>query len=259
MTTPSASKHLADAAQPPELMDAVEYQGFLEQLVASQQGFGKTESVAAFLLPNLRIVTETSSGDDELDTEIQVGAKPHYLVMDLAKYPIDYVQKLVVQDIMQKYARRVVGEAEMNGPDFKGAGLWTSKASSFEEDYNHAPTGESPNIYAPDPDAYRVCLTTDKDIKIPTQWGDFRIQPGGTLAVREKDIPELTQALKDIRSGLKTPNEALLNENGTAIFDVYGMEPDFLKNNYASVELKPETLGHARDLISSGVKVTRAP
>jgi hypothetical protein len=77
------------------------------------------------------------------------------------------------------------------------------------------------------------------------QWGTYTIDKGGTLAVREKDIPALTEALQDIRNGKTTIAEALYTKNKkgetVARFDVYGMEPGFLEKNYDSVTLKPET------------------
>lgn len=226
------------AVAPPELMDASTYQHTLERLVTEGHGVGKTQPVAAFLLRNLRLVTETESGVDEVEKEINV--EPLYLVMDLAQYPNDYVQKLVVRDIMAKYASRIIGDAELNSPDFKGPGLWTTKKSSFEGDY--VPDSAERNVFQPNEDAYRLCLTIDKPIIIPTAWGKpFTVEAGGTIAIRERDVVALTEVLQRIQDGEITSEEGLLQTEAASKFDVYGMNPGFLEANYEPVSLKPET------------------
>lgn len=238
MTGDTAEQNAFRHAASPELMDANTYHALLQRLVLEGQGYGKTQPVAAFLLPNLRIVTSMSSGDDETMAEVPI--TPTYLVMDLRQYPNGYVQKLVVQDILAKYAAKVVGVTEINDPDFKGAGLWTSKQSSFETDYI-ADDGNK-NQFNPNPAAYRVCLSLDETIVIPTPWGEpFTIQKGGTLAIRESDIRDLITALENIRSGDTTAEDALLDEEGKSKFDVYGMEPEFLVKNYDPITLKDTT------------------
>jgi hypothetical protein len=228
-------------------MDAAEYFSTLSTLLTTGTGYGKTQAVAAFEVKDFKLLTSTESGIDEVETQISV--EPVFLVMDLAQYPSDYVQKLVVKDIMAKYALRIIGEGEINNPDFKGAGLWTSKKSSFEFDYNRAPIDGNTNLYDPDPEAFRVCVAIDKPIVIPTPWGKpFTIEAGGTLATRERDVESLASALADIKAGKISPKAALLNEDGSSKFDVYGMNPGFLEGNYQPVGLKETTQQITYDL-----------
>ncbi|MEM6811185.1 MAG: hypothetical protein AAF549_01835 [Pseudomonadota bacterium] len=239
MSTDSANTAFSGTeGQEPSLLDALQYKNLLERLVAQGQGYGKTESVAAFLLRDLHIVTETESGKDEVGKDVSV--EPLYLVMDQAQYPNDYVRELVVKDIMLKYAQRIIGDRELNSPDFKGPGLWTSKQSSFDFDYNK--NSNARHVYDPDPEATRICITVTEPISIPTAWGKpFTIEAGGTIAIRERDFQDLVETLHEIRSGKISPQDALLDSDTKSKFDIYGMNPGFLENNYGNVGLKTET------------------
>ena len=238
------------AAAPAPLADAATYFNLLERLMAEGRGYGKTESVAAYKLSNLKLVTENADGRT-MENEIEI--KPLYVVMDLAHYPNEYVRRLVMEEVTSNFVRRLVGESDLNAPDFKGPGLWTAKTASFDFDYNRSTEldehGRPVNVYNPNPDAYRVCLNITAPLRIPTQWGEpWEIGVNGTLAVRERDVPALAAALADIRAGRKTPEEALLETKPDgrtlAKFDVYGMMPGFLEDNYKPVFLKPETIEH---------------
>lgn len=219
-----------------------EYAATLTDLVSKGTGFGKTVNVGAFKLENFKVITETSTGEVETTRELEV--QPVYLIMDLDQFPTEQLRKLVVKDMARNWAGRVVRERDLQEADYRAPGIWTNKASAVEGDYNKV--SEDSSEYAPDPDAYRVCLEVDRDIVIPVPWGEFKIEKGGHLAVRENDLPALAAALVEVQSGKKTAEEALLrtNDDGevVSVFDVYGMEPDFLANNYGDVELKAETL-----------------
>lgn len=228
----------------PEKLQEEEYYNLLRKLLGQGEGFGKARNVGGYLLRNLHLVTTTNSDVDETSREINVD--PLYLVMDLDEYPNEYVRKLVIRDTMSKYASRILHEDNLNDPDFRGPGLWTAKKNSFEFDYL---PGDDPRsgIFRPNPEAYRVCLQTDTDITIPVPWGEFTIESGGTLAIRERDVAELSNALEKIESGEMTISEALYVKNKddgeyVSRFDMYGMMPDFLENNYDPVDLKPETI-----------------
>lgn len=233
----------AECAPPPPLMAAEDYCALLETLLAEGTGHGKTKPVAAYLLRNLRLM----SADSGEESEVEI--KPLYLVMDPEEWPNEYGRTLALKDIWEQYMSRMIGEQDMNAPDFNGPGLWTAKQSSFDEDYLRREgldnNGKRVNLYDPDPDAYRLCLTVEKRITIPVQWGTYTIGNGGTIALREKDIPSLAEALKAVRNGQTTIEDALYtkDKHGKTIarFDVYGMEPGFLEKNYGNVTLKPET------------------
>lgn len=244
MSQQALSGNFETKAAAPELLSPAAYKALLEDLVSNGAGYGKTEPVGAFLLEDIKLVTETSSGQDETAKTIKV--EKLYIVMDKDQYPSDYLRALVVKDIAKNWGGKIVRERDLDSPDFKGPGIWTGKQSGFDFDYVKADASNAQSsLYAPNPEAYRVCLTTDTAIKIPVAWGTFTVEKGGTLAIRERDIAELAQALTAIRKGEQTIEQALYKTddkgNTVARFDVYGMEPGFLGNNYNPVTLKPQT------------------
>jgi hypothetical protein len=231
-----------DRKATPPVLGAAAYFDLLEKLLTAGTGYGKTEPVAAYLLRDLRIVTEAEAAD--LATQVKI--TPVYVVMDPKEWPNEYGRSLVMQDIMVSYAKRMVGESELNAPDFKGPGLWTVKKRSFEEDYSRregvTEEGRPANLYDPNPDAFRVCLQVTEPVTIPTNWGaPWTIGAGGTLAIREKDVEALAAALLSVKRGLATVEQALFGTGSVTRFDVYGMEPEFLENNYRPVALKDTT------------------
>ncbi len=238
----NAAKAFQEKAAPPPVMAAGEYMAALEKLLAEGKGFGKTEPVAAYLLRDLMLMDESSNVQD-------VKIQQLYIVMDIKQWPNEYGRSLVMQDIAVQYAKRVVGENHINDADFKGPGLWTAKKSAVEGDYARRADkneyGRANNVWDPNPQAFRLALTFNKAATIPTQWGTWTIEAGGALAVREKDIPELAAALQSVRDGKATAETALytIDKDGKAVakFDVYGMAPQFLEENYKTVNLTEAT------------------
>lgn len=228
----------------PTLMTPDTYRATLEKLLAEGEGRGKTVNVGAYLLEDIKLVTETSSGKDETAKTVKV--EKLYIVMDLDQYKSEHVRGLVVKDIAKNWGGKTIGERDLDSADFKGPGIWTIKQGSFEFDYLKADADDRTNsLHVPNPDAFRVCDTVDETVVIPVQWGTFTVEAGGTLAIREKDVAELAEALQSIRDGKATAEDALYTQddkgNTVARFDIYGMEPGFLENNYDPVELKQET------------------
>jgi hypothetical protein len=244
-----------------EIMDAVTYQRHLEKLVTKGEGYGKTESVGGFLLQDIVVQTETITG--EIETTKNVAVEKLYLVIDLSQYPLETTRGLIVQDMAKKWGKKVISERDLKSPDFNGPGLWTLKKGTFEGDYIKANESAQNSVFKPNPEAYRVCVDVAEDVKIPVQWsGGFKIEAGGALAIREKDVPAVVAALQSIKRGEKTAEEALLTKdkdgNTVSVFDIYGMEPDFLrgndqgrKANYNAVPLKEETKALAASLTPS--------
>lgn len=252
------------AARAP-LVDGEAYAALLEKLLGEGRGYGKTESVAAYRLRNLQIVAEDEDGNTGGKTGARV--EPLYIIMDTKYFPNEYARSLVMQDIAMHYARRIIGEEDVNGHDYKGPGIWTSKISAFEFDYKRREgqdeAGKPLNIYDPDPDAYRLCLKMTEGIRIPTAWGEpWHLKAGATLTVRERDIPALAEALQSVREGRATAEAALFitKPDGTqaARFDVYGMNPGFLEENYKPVFLKDATQRMLRPFAPS-VPLTAIP
>lgn len=244
MTENTLSGKFPEKKAEPELMDAKTYQSTLETLLGEGQGWGKTVNVGAYLLEDISLVTETSSGLDETAKTIKV--EKFYVVMDMDQYRSEQVRGLVIKDIAKNWGGKTIGERDLNAPDFKGPGIWTIKQNAFEFDYLKTDENDRTNsAYKPNPEAYRVCHTVAQAVKIPVQWGDFTVEAGGSLAIRERDVAELAEALQSIREGKTTAEEALYTTddqgNTVAKFDIYGMEPGFLEGNYGNVPLKPET------------------
>ena len=223
-------------------MDAETYRAVLEKLLGEGENFGKTTSVAAYLLRDLLLETELGDGNGNIKDGVEIERK--YIIMDLTQWPNEYGRSLVMQDIAVQYAKRAVGENEINAPDFKGPGLWSTKQSSFEDDYNRREGvneyNRRTNIYDPNPGAFRLTLAFNEAAVIPVRWGTYPMKPGSTLAVRDKEVPALSAALQSLRDGKATIDEALyaVNEKGEKVarFDVYGMEPGFRDANYKPIE-----------------------
>jgi hypothetical protein len=235
------------AASPPALLRAESYRRLLESLLCDGKGFGKVKPVAAYMLRNMRLVTQSKNAADQTQ---EIGLPDLYVIMDPAVWPNEYIRRLGMEDIAVQWSKRVVGEGELNGADFKGPGIWTAKKNSFEQDYLRRDgadeDGRPLTLYDPNPDAYRICLPVNEPVTIPTAWGTpYPIGTGGAVAVRERDVPALTAALQSIRDGETTAAQALYTQDKSgktvARFDVYGMEPKFLKDNYDPVDLKADT------------------
>lgn len=236
-------------AKPPQVMDAEDYRALLEKLLASGKGFGKTERVAAYELTDIIIGTEKMVGKKHVEGEERIKVEPLYLVMDVKQWPNAYVRLLGMKEIGSQYMARMAGEQQINAHDFKAPGLWTSKKKAFEADYTVTEdldeNGNHAFIYAPNPDAFRVCMKVTHDMTIPVMWGTYMVGKGGALAIRQKHVEEVAAALDDIRSGKATAEQALFTTDGAgsrvAKFDVYGMDPGFMEANYKPVALAPET------------------
>lgn len=249
-----APKFEEKAAQP-TMVDAETYHALLKQLVAKGVGLGKTKNVGAFLMRDFKVVTETRKGEDETAKKITV--EPVYILLDMDHFPLAQQRAMVVRDLARNWAGKVIGERDLDSPDYKAPGIWINKKSAVEFDYLPVDAADPTNSERkPNPEAYRVCLEMGKDVKVPVQWdGGFFIAKGGALAVRERDMVELGNALKSIASGQATVEEALFSKPGVAKFDVYGMEPGFAEKQYDAVTLKPETVAvqtTARKLAKTG-------
>ena len=241
------AKTFDDKAQPkapPALMEPETYRATLEKLLAKGKGYGKTQKVGGFLLQDINLLTETSSG--KVETQKTIKVEKFYVVLDVDQYPSEFVRGLVIKDIAKNWGGKTVRERDLEEPDFKGPGLWTLKQSNFEFDYIPSdPSNVKSSTWKPNPEAFRVCLQTTQPVNIPVQWGTFIVETGGHLAIRERDVAELAAALQSIRDGKATTEEALYTKDGKgntiSKFDIYGMEPKFIENNYNPVALKPET------------------
>ncbi len=245
IVTDLAEAFNANAPPPPQLQPE-QYRRLLEYLVRDGEGYGKVKHVAAYPLRNIRLVTEE---EGHADKQQEIPLPDLYVVMDPVFWPNEYIRTLGMEDIARQWSKRIVEEKDINAPDFKGPGVWTAEKAAFEEDYIRREGvdeyGKPLTIYDPNPDTYRVCLYLPGAVTIPATWGNYSMGPGGALAVREKELPALAEALQSIREGKATTAEALYTQNSkgetVARFDVYGMDPGFLEDNYDPVKLKQET------------------
>jgi hypothetical protein len=207
-------------------LDINAYHGLLKQLATEGTCHGKTANIAAVQFQPLKLETLTQAGNSEVVKTANVD--PLYIAMDLDQYPTRTEQKALINSLFDHYEDRLFNP-EIEEPDLSTSGFWMVKGSAFNEDYKPAGNG----VYQPDPEAFRICLNTDKDIGLPTTWDtSFAVETGGTIAIRAKDMPKLIETLTKIDNGETTPQAALLKPDGTSIFDAYGMEPAFLDNNY---------------------------
>lgn len=236
-----SNKFGAESAKP-EMLDAKAYQALLEGLVEKGTGLGKTQNVGAFLMRDFKVVTETRKGETETEKNIKV--EPLYILLDTEHFPLEQQRGLVVKDLAKNWAGKVIGERELNSPDYKAPGIWVNKQSAVEFDYVPVdPTDAKNSERQPNKEAYRVSLEIQKPVTIPVMWeGGFFIAEGGTLAVRERDVKALAEALQSVRDGKASAEEALFSKPGVAKFDVYGMEPGFAAKQYGGVSLKEETV-----------------
>lgn len=230
----------------PQLMKPEEYHSLLLNLLSRGQGLGKTQNVGAFLLPDIEIETLTSAGERETLNAVNVTFKkePAYLLLDINQYPLPVQRELVVKDMTAGWGRKIIRESEL--PALSKPGIWINKKSAVEFDYVPVDSDDHQNsVRKPNVEAYRVGLDMIDPVKIPVQWdGGFFVASGGTVAIRERDVPALAAALKSIETGEASIEEALYSKSGVAKFDVYGMEPGFAngpKRQYEVVELKAET------------------
>lgn len=206
-----------------------EYVALLQNLVKNGETQGKTATVAAVKFQNFDLETLTKTKKSEVQTEVPV--KNTYLVMDVDQYPTPADREALIDELCDNYSDKLLNKAS-NEFDLSKSGFWTVKESSFEEDYT--PNAQTEGEFTPNPEAFRICLDVKGDaIGLPCAWDpSFTVEQGGTVAIRAKDIPTLINTLKLIENGEISPTEALLNEDGTAKIDIYGMEPGFKSKNY---------------------------
>lgn len=259
------AKDFAEKAPPPPVMEPAEYLLLLEKLITEGKPVGKTVPVAAYFLTDIKFDQLDDAGNKIGETKIEV--KPAYVVMDMSLLKNEYARRLTVEDIAVQYAKRNIGIKDINSPDFKGSYVWTAKKKAFEEDYKRRDGelneyGKPSNIWDPQPEAYRLTLQFNKAATIPVEWGTYPMYNGSNLAVRSKDIPAVVAALKSIRSGEKSIEDALYtkNEEGETItrFDIYGMDPGFLEANYKPVELQPAILQVIADFSAQPQNMAKA-
>lgn len=244
---PSLSQEFEAKAAPPEMLGVQAYARLLEKLVREGRGYGKTKPVAAYRL--LDMVLATEQGKEKVARQ-NINFPDLYIVMDPAVWRNGYIRALGVEDIAEQWAKRIVEEKDVNVPDFMGPGVWTAKGKTFEEDYVRRSgvdeNGKPLTIHDPNPAAHRVCLDITEPVSVPMLWGaPYVIGAGGTLAVREKDMPALIDALDSIHTGKLSAFEALFEKKDGRIctrFDVYGMEPGFCRDNYDPVPLEAKTV-----------------
>lgn len=235
-----AATDFNEKAQPPALATPAEYRSLLEKLVSQGTGWGKTQSVGGYLTDDINFVTQTPDSQVK-ETKNKIEVQKVAVTIDPQIYPLEETRDLIIEDVMKKYGGKMIKKRDPNEPEFEGPGVWLIKRNAFLGDY--MPSAENSNTYVPNPEAYRVTLPVDAPVNIPVQWsGGFVIETGGVLAIRQKDVPALAEALQSIRDGKATAEEALYEADAKtgeklAKFDIYGMAPGFREGNYKPVEL----------------------
>lgn len=235
-----------------DLLSPKEYLELVTRLITNGEAAIKTAGVYAFMfLPTMSVTTLSSIGEGETLKEI-APSEELLLVFDGKQYTARQAhnawQNIQIELGQQRAGLSPSEIAKINNGEARevfdvcGIGIWTTPAKAFRKDYEL----QKSNFYKIKPDALRVCLPLEHDTGIMVQWGKFDIRAGGTLAVRPQDIPEIIKALEAVQSGQKTIEEALFKQEGdqmVAIFDIYGMEPGFYKQNYGPAKLDTTVLG----------------
>jgi hypothetical protein len=246
--------HSADAPQssPFRQLDETDYFNYLARLSDEGALYVKTKPRFAYLIPPLVINTQGNDGKPETSKSFPV---EHYIVFDPDIYPRENQRLRILQKTFGHYARKIITQDDVNGPDFEGPDLWTMETKKFDADYES--DGATPNKFVPKnggKGAGRLCLEIDEDISWHVPWGHFDIEKGGAIAVREDDVQKLSDAVQSMRGKL----QALPGTPGTAAFraasnnlirqelygapgkdgvrptilDAYGMKPGFLPRHY---------------------------
>jgi len=217
------------------------YALLLRQLLDKGRLWGKTAPIHAHSLePKLVIVTTKLDGQEETRADILTSGL--CLVFDAAHWPDAQQRRAVVRDIFISAAYKLAGEQDWNAADWRGADVWTQRYDTLISDY--APDPSTPTLWRPRPDAARLVLPVSHALRMPVPWGTFDVDAGGHIALRQRDIPALQQALTEVATGRKNAEDALYTTSTrtgqpeqVSAFDVFGMYPGFLEKNYVSLEL----------------------
>ena len=243
-------------------MRPIDYYILLKDLRDKGRKYDKTTPRFAFRWPNLRIRTQTSSGEKEVDKEFDHNI---YIVADPDAFDQSESYRLM-ETIIKRFSEKLLQQTNLNQPDFEGPGVWTVHADKFEASYEIKPGSVLEYMPKKDDSAQRLALVINKKIEIPTNWGEpFLIEEGGAIAsayndlkvindILEKVDKELSgtlsidsQRLSDIapQNDLADQVELILikhlyvdNNTDHSVLDIYGMEPGFLQKNYEVLESK---------------------
>ena len=229
-------------------IDEFDYLGLLNGLVDDGEAFAKTTPRYAVKWPALVIHTETSNGQLETAKEIDPDV---YILFDPAGFPTAADRDNAAATIINNFRDKALAQQDLRAVDYKGPDLWVMEGKKFRAEYEPDPAEK--NKYQPNEEARtapRQCLTVDEDIEFPVQWGTFVVEKGGAIATRVSDLAEIQKVLTDVSQNiqsLKAQNlpddelrdasralirQSLYKEDGTTLFDIYGMKPGFLEKNY---------------------------
>lgn len=229
-------------------IDEFDYLGLLKGLVDDGEAFAKTTPRYAVKWPALVIHTETSNGQLETAKEIDPDV---YILFDPAGFPTTADRDNAAATIINNFRDKALAQQDLRAVDYKGPDLWVMEGKKFRAEYEPDPVEK--NKYQPNEEARtapRQCLTVDEDIEFPVQWGTFIVEKGGAIATRVSDLAEIQKILMDVTQNiqslqaqnlppaeLKETSRALIRqsfykEDGTTVFDIYGMKPGFLEKNY---------------------------
>ncbi len=229
-------------------IDEFDYLGLLKGLAEDGAAFAKTTPRYAVKWPALVIHTETSNGQLETAKEIDPDV---YILFDPAGFPTAADRDNAAATIINNFRDKALAQQDLRAVDYKGPDLWVMEGKKFRAEYEPDPAEK--NKYQPNEEARtapRQCLTVEEDIEFPVQWGTFVVETGGAIATRVSDLAAIKTALTDIETNiqsLRTQNlpaetlaemsralirQTLYKDDGTTVFDIYGMKPGFLEKNY---------------------------
>lgn len=242
-------------AKAPAVVDTTTYIKFLEGLIAQGAVFGRAKPIAGYMTQDMIIETLKSAGG-ETETKNTLSVQRALIALDLDEHQTQDIRDRTIEDMGVRWGQKMVHKREVGSSDLVASGVWILKEGTFKEDYMPADASDPANtIFNPNPDAFRVCVTVSAPVTFLMNYGaEFTIDKGGVLAIREKHVAGLVDALENIRRAPAKKRAAVAeaelfttNDKGQRIakFDVYGMKPGFLEGNYAAREAKPATKGLA--------------
>lgn len=223
------------------------YVKLLKDLVTTGELAQKHMGIFALPLePTLKIVTNNLQGDFETQSTVEkpIGQRD-MLVFD----PQIHTASTALKTLRMISSALDLGRRDLSADDFgkiargdlkeiigiEGAGVWMTPEKKVRQDYVAA---DGFNFTVKEGTTRLVMdLPVNQDTNIPFKWDvqGFAMRGGGTIAIKPEELPELIKDLERIERGECTAQDALMNPDGTAKHDVYGMFAGFRASQYGNV------------------------
>lgn len=202
-------------------------------------------------------------GNFDLSPEAKNNAKSE-LFMVFSSHQFNYKQALQTYTMahsLAAMAKSSLGDEELEALKtgmlrFKlntsAYGVWTMDAKGLGDKYNRYEDKRFPDVYLPKPEALRIIAPVQAPkgydgIEMPTNWGSFKVQNGGHIAIAVdpedgsttgyQQFQRNMDALKAKKGSVKS---LFLTQSDSAVLsklDIYGIEPGYVASNYKSIPM----------------------